>query len=95
MTILISALLNLVYAVLSVLLVFNLPSLPDSVVTVANSVIGYITTGIDILRVFVGDTCMGIIALLFGLVLAMNVAYMLYSLVFWVIRKIPMFNVRE
>lgn len=91
----ISLLLNLVYGVLSVLLIFNLPQLPDSVVTVANSVIGYMTTGLDILRVFVGDTCMGVLAVLFTLVIAMNAAYLLYSLVFWVLKKIPMLNIRE
>lgn len=92
---LISALLNLIYNVLSLLLVFDLPELPDSVVTIANSVIEYVSTGISILASFVGSTCMGVIALLLTLVVAMNAAYFLYSLVFWIIRKIPMLNVRQ
>ena len=48
----ISALLNLVYSVLSVLLVFNLPELPASVVTIANNVTGYMVTGVSILASF-------------------------------------------
>lgn len=92
---LISALLTLVYGVLSVLLVFNLPQLPDSVVTVANSLTGYITTGFSVLRAFVGDTCMGVLGVLFNLVIAMNAAYMLYSLVMWVLRKIPILGLKE
>lgn len=91
----ISALLNLIYAVLSVLLVFNLPQLPDTVVTIANSLIGYITTGINMLHAFIGNTAMGVIAVCLGLVVLMNAAYLVYSLVFWVIRKIPMLNVKE
>lgn len=92
---LISALLTLVYGVLSVLLVFNLPQLPDSVVTVANSLTGYITTGFAVLRAVVGDTCMGVLGVLFNLVILMNAAYMLYSLVMWVLRKIPMLGLKE
>ena len=91
----ISALLNLIYNVLSVLLVFTLPKLPDSVMAIANSVIGYVSTGISMLRAFVGNTCMGVLAVLFTLVLAMNAAYLLYSIVFWVLRKIPMLGLEE
>lgn len=91
----ISALLTLVYNVLSVLLVFNLPSLPSSVTTVASEVVDYIGTGISVMASFVGSTCMGLLAVLFTLVIALNAAYMLYSLVFWVIRKIPVLGISE
>lgn len=92
---LISALLNLIYGVLSVLLVFNLPQLPDSVVVIVDNIMSYVVVGIKILHVFLGDVCMGLIALLFDLVFLLNGAYMLYSLVMWVLRKIPMLNIRE
>ena len=91
----ISALLSLIYTVLSALLVFELPSLPDSVTTVASQITDYITTGINVLASFVGNTCMGVLAVLLELVIAMNAAYLVYSLVFWVIRKIPILNVKE
>ena len=88
----ISALLTLIYNVLSVLLVFNLPELPSSVTTVASEVVDYIGTGISVMASFVGSTCMGVIALLFQLVIGLNAAYLLYSVVFWVIRKVPVLN---
>lgn len=91
----IMGLLNLIYSLLSVLLVFELPAFPDSVMTVANSVTGYVQTGVSVLACFVGSTGMGIVALLLSLLLAMNAAYLLYSIVFWVIRKIPMLGVKE
>ena len=91
----ISGLLTLLYNVLSLLLVFELPSLPDSVTTVGAELTNYVKEGISILAACVGSTALGIIALLLGLVLALNAAYLLYSLVFWVIRKIPVLNVRE
>lgn len=92
---LVEGLITLIYNVLSVLLVFNLPDMPDSISTVISQVGGYFETGIAVLGAFVGDTAMSVIALLFNLVLAFNAAYALYSLVFWVIRKIPLLNVKE
>lgn len=92
---LISSLLNLIYGILSLLLVFNLPQLPDTVITIVDNIMSYVVVGIKILHVFLGDTCMGVIALLFDLVILFNAAYMLYSLVMWVLRKIPMLNIRE
>lgn len=91
----ISALLNLIYSVLSLLLVFDLPELPETVTTLVNSALGYMVTGVSVLGAFVGHTCMGVIALILQLVVAMNAAYLVYSLVMWVLRKIPMLNVRE
>ena len=91
----IEALITVIYNVLSVLLVFNLPDMPDSIVTVMTQVGGFFEPGIAVLGAFLGDTAMSVLALLFNLVLAFNAAYALYSLVFWVIRKIPMLNVKE
>lgn len=91
----IEALITVIYNVLSVLLVFNLPDMPDSIETVMTQVGGYFETGIAVLGAFLGDTAMSVLALLFNLVLAFNAAYALYSLVFWVIRKIPMLSVKE
>lgn len=91
----IKALLDLIYNILSLLFVFDLPNLPDSVTSVATSISSYITTGISVIRAFVGSSCMSLLGVLLGLIIALNVAYFLYSFVFWVIRKIPMLNVRE
>ena len=91
----IKALLTLVYGLLNVLLVFDLPNLPDTIKTLFQQFIGYLETGVSIIRTFIGDTAMGVCALLLTLIIGLNVAYALYSFVFWVIRKIPMLNVKE
>lgn len=91
----ITALITLILNVLGLLLVFNLPQLPQSVVDTLDSIVTYIVQGISVLRAFVGDGAMTVIATLFGLVVVANVAYGVYTLVFWVIRKIPMLNIRQ
>lgn len=92
---LIMGLARLVLGILNVLLVFQLPELPEEVTNVANSITGYISSGVGLVAAFVGSGTMNVLAVLLGLVLALNAAYAVYSLVFWVIRKIPMLNVKE
>lgn len=91
----ITALINLIFGLLSVLLVFNLPQLPDSFMTILNTIKDYLVGGVGLIRAFVGDTAMGVIAVCLQLVIFLNAAYFLYSFVFWVIKKIPMLNIRE
>lgn len=91
----IKALLNLIYTVVNSLLVFQLPAFPEQVVDAIATIRGHLVAGVGVLRSFLGDRCMSVLAILLGLILAMNAAYLLYSLVFWVMRKIPMFSVKE
>lgn len=91
----ISALIDLIYGLLSLLLVFNLPQLPDTFFTLLGTIKDYLVGGVGLLRAFVGDTCMGVISVCLQLVIFLNAAYFLYSFVFWVIKKIPMLNIRE
>lgn len=91
----ITALIDLILNVLGALLVFDLPALPESVTTTLDSMLDYLVAGVGIIRAFVGDGCMTLMATLFGLVVLANAAYFVYSLVFFVIRKIPMLNVKE
>ena len=91
----ITVLIELILNVLGALLVFDLPALPDSVISILDNISGYLVSGVSIFRAFVGDGCMTILATLFGLVVLANAAYFLYSFVFFVIRKIPMLNVKE
>ncbi len=92
---LISGLINLIYGLLSLLLVFDLPQLPDTVMTLLGTIKDYMVSGVGLLRALVGDTAMGVISVCFQLVIFLNAAYFLYSFVFWVIRKIPMLNIKE
>ena len=90
----ITALLNLIYTVLSVLLVFELPQLPQTVTSLLSQITTYVGTGVSIIGIFIGSTALGILAVLLQLVIYMNAAYFLWSFVFWVIRKIPMLGVK-
>lgn len=91
----ITALLNLIYTLLSVLLVFELPQLPQTVTSLLSQITTYVGTGVSIIGIFIGSTALGILAVLLQLVIYMNAAYFLWSFVFWVIRKIPMLGVKE
>lgn len=91
----IKALSSLMYTLLSGLLVFNLPELPQSIVTLMDEVTEYIIIGLQVIKSFIGSTAMGVFAVMLTLVVAMNLAYLTWSIVFWVIRKIPMLNVKE
>ena len=91
----ITALLNLIYTVLSVLLVFELPQLPQTVTSLLSQITTYVGTGVSVIGIFIGSTALGILAVLLQLVIYMNAAYFLWSFVFWVIRKIPMLGVKE
>lgn len=90
-----TAIMDIIYNIIDAVFVFTLPSLPDSLITVANEILNYILTGLDIIRAFVGDTAMTVFGVCLVLVVAMNGLYLVYSIVFWVIRKLPVLNVRE
>lgn len=90
----ITALGDLVYNLLNLLLVFELPVLPESLVSIADSGIGYLVTGASLLRSFLGSTALGVIALLIQLLLLMHAAYMLFTFVQFILKKIPVLNVK-
>lgn len=89
----IKALADLVYTLLDVLLVFELPSLPDSIVTVANTAVDACCTGIEIIRAFTGSSALALIAVLLNLLLFAHSAYMVITFVDWILRKIPLLDV--
>lgn len=91
----ITALLNLIANLLSAVLVFDLPKWPSQIDQVFQTVISWMVTGVEVFRAFVGSETLTVISVLLGLVLAMNAAYLVYSLVFWVLRKIPMLGIKE
>lgn len=89
------AIFNVIYVILDKILVFDLPSLPDSVTAIIDEIVGYVVTGLSVLRAFVGDTAMSVFGVCLVLIVAMNGLYLTYSVVFWIIRKLPVLNVRE
>lgn len=91
----VKALLDLLYLILDTLLIFNLPDLPSTIYTVIETIVEAIMTGWSILVCFCGSTAAGVIVLLFRLVIHMHGVYFLWSFVFWILRKIPLFGVKE
>ena len=86
----IKALGDLIYNLLNILLVFQLPALPDTVTQVFSNALNYIVQGVNIIKCFTGSTCLGVLAVLLQLILFAHGMYMLYSFVAFVLRKIPM-----
>lgn len=89
----IKGLLQLIYSILNTLLVFDLPDMPETVLTLWNEFFSYVGTGLDVIRVFIGDTAMSVCAVLLVMIISMNAAYFLIGVVFFVLRKIPIANV--
>ena len=88
---LVTLVLNLLYAILPA----SLPALPDSIYETLDQMATNIGTGIAILRAFIGDAAMNLLSVLFSLVILLEVFYFGWTVVWFVIRKIPMLNVKE
>lgn len=89
----IKALMLLLKNLLSVLLVFNLPAMPDSVQSTLLTIATYFGDGISVLRAFIGAEAMSVVSTLFGVVIVVESAYFLYTAVMWILSKIPMLNI--
>lgn len=64
----------------------NIPSLPDGVNGVLETSLEYIGTGIGIIGAYID---IGYLLALFGVIIAIDAGLLLYKLVMWVIKKIP------
>lgn len=86
----IELLLNLIYNILDKLLVFNIPSLPDSVMEYVETAFEYIAAGAGIVANY---TPYQYLMTLFGILLVIDAAMLLYRFVMWIVKKIPMLHV--
>lgn len=85
-------LLELIYNLFSILtLPINIPSLPDSITSIMNQFASYLSTGIAIIGNYFD---VGYLLVLFGLVISIDVGISLYKFVMYIIRKIPMMNIK-
>jgi len=88
----IQALMDVVYLLVSLLTApISIPSMPEGVSEVLNSMLEYIGVGIGLLANW---TDLGYLMLLFGMVLAVDAAMLIYKLVMWFLRKIPMLGIK-
>lgn len=81
------SLMTIVYNVIDKLMILHIPALPDGVMGYIDTAFDYMATGAGILANY---TPLGYLLTLFGVLLAVDVAIVLYHLVMWILRKIPM-----
>lgn len=84
-------LLNVLYAVLDVLLVFSLPNLPEQALEYVNTFFDYLVGATGIVANY---TPLGYLLTLFGVILAVDAGLLIYKFVMWVVRKIPMLGIK-
>ena len=83
----IEMLLDRIYGVMSTLMVFSIPDLPESVYGYIETGFEYIVAGGGLLANYVP---LGYLMTLFGVLLAIDAGVLVYHFVMWIIRKIPM-----
>lgn len=81
---------GLFYAILKILsallAVINLPGMPEGVRDLLTTFTGYLATGIALVANYVD---IDYLLLLFGVVMAVDGGVLIYKLIMWIIRKIP------
>ena len=92
---LIKGLLDLIYGILDLILFTELPPMPDTLLQILEQVTDYVVMGVGVLQCFIGNTGMTVFAVSLALIFALNGFYLLWSMVFWILRKIPMLNIKE
>lgn len=92
---LVKGLLDLIYNILDLILFTELPPMPEVIYTLLTEVTNYIVMGVDVLEAFIGHTAMLVLAAVISLVFAFNFFYLTWSMIFWILRKIPMLNIKE
>ena len=88
---LVESLLDLIYNLLDTLFTpINLPSLPASLSTIIDTLCSYISDGLALVANW---THLQYLLALFGIVAAVDVGILLYKLIMWILKKIPMLGI--
>lgn len=78
------------YAILKILSalmsVINLPGMPEGVRDFLSTFVGYLATGIALVANYVD---IEYLLVLFGVVMAVDGGVLIYKLIMWIIRKVP------
>lgn len=61
---------------------------------ILETLLQYISSGIEILRMFLGSDALRILGILLGLIISFNLIYMAYSIAMWIISKIPFLGIK-
>ena len=93
----IKKLLELCLSLLTSLLsnVGSIPALPEQILTIFQTVINYMVSGIDLLGLFVGPTALTFIGVCLDVIIALNLFYFGYSCVMWFVKKIPFLGIKQ
>lgn len=83
----IELLLDAIYGIMSTLMVLDIPDLPQEVHNYIDTAFDYIVAGAGIVANY---TPLDYLMILFGVLLAIDAGILIYHLVMWIIRKIPM-----
>lgn len=86
----IEMLLSFILRILNTLLVFEVPLLPQEVHNYLDSFFGYLESGASVLANYVP---LGYLLTLFGIIVAIDGAILLYKFVLWILKKIPMLGI--
>lgn len=90
----VSGLLTLVTALVN-LIPFELPALSVDLATALPTALAYITAGLGFLKAMLGPTALTVMSGMVAILEGCHIAYITYTFSFWIIRKIPMLNIRE
>lgn len=72
----------------------NIPALPEQILTIFQTIINYMVSGIDLLGLFIGPTALTFLGVCLDVIIAMNLFYFAYSAAMWVIKKIPFLGIK-
>lgn len=83
-------LLTLLKNLLNLLLVFKIPSLPDDALNYIETIFTYLESGASILANY---TPLAYLLVLFGIIVAIDIAIGIYHFVMWILKKIPVISI--
>ena len=87
----IELLLEVVYNLLSLLLIFKIPQLPQTALDYIDTAFDYLTAGAGLLANY---TPLEYLLSLFGILLLVDVGINVYHFVMWIVKKIPMLGIK-
>lgn len=92
----IKKLLDLCLSLLTNLLssVEGIPDLPADLLSVIQTAIQYIVSGIDLLAMFLGESAVKFMGVCLDIIIAANLFYFGYSAVMWFVKKIPFLGIK-
>lgn len=92
----IKKLLDLCLSLLTSLLsgVDGIPEIPQGLLTIVQTMLEYVVSGIDLLAMFIGESAVSFMGVCLDVIMAANLFYFGYSAVMWFVKKIPFLGIK-